>query len=123
MTTKMKTVLGVGSVGRWLLCWRHRGLVGSGRALADDPVMHHVKYTVTAQNPIYAAIYYLDHEPPYSLTTATTPTVHTARRRRHRAGQTLELRAEPSRNPRCTRWSWRAPAPNPARRGFTVIWR
>jgi len=31
---------------------------------ADDPVMHHVKYTVTAANPIYADIYYLDQEPP-----------------------------------------------------------
>ncbi|MCV7100215.1 hypothetical protein [Mycobacterium palustre] len=39
--------------------------------------MHHVKYTVTAQNPIYTDIYYLDHEParfsdyshdPYSFT-------------------------------------------------------
>jgi hypothetical protein len=25
--------------------------------------LHHVKYTVTAQQPIYAQIYYLDHEP------------------------------------------------------------
>ena len=25
--------------------------------------MHHVKYTVTAQNPIYTSIYYLDHQP------------------------------------------------------------
>ena len=38
-------------------------LVGTGRAHADDPVMHHVKYTVSAQNPIYADIYYLDQEP------------------------------------------------------------
>jgi hypothetical protein len=30
---------------------------------ADDPVMHHVRYTVTAANPIYADIYYLDQEP------------------------------------------------------------
>lgn len=51
-------------------------LVGAGHALAD-PVMHHVKYTVTAQNPIYTDIFYLDHEPakfadyshnPYSFT-------------------------------------------------------
>jgi hypothetical protein len=38
-------------------------LVSTGSAHADDPVMHHVKYTVTAQNPIYANIYYLDQEP------------------------------------------------------------
>lgn len=25
--------------------------------------MHHVKYTLTAKNPIYAQIYYLDQEP------------------------------------------------------------
>jgi hypothetical protein len=31
---------------------------------ADDAAPpHHVKYTLTAQNPIYAEIYYLDHEP------------------------------------------------------------
>lgn len=39
-------------------------LVGTGRAHADDPVMHHVKYTVTAKDPIYADIYYIDKEPP-----------------------------------------------------------
>jgi hypothetical protein len=38
-------------------------LVGAGRAHADDPVMHHVKYTLTVQNPIYANIYYIDQEP------------------------------------------------------------
>ncbi len=30
----------------------------------DEPVLHHVKYTLTADNPIYANIYYLDQEPP-----------------------------------------------------------
>jgi hypothetical protein len=38
-------------------------LVGTGRAHADDPVMHHVKYTITAKKPIYADIYYIDQEP------------------------------------------------------------
>jgi hypothetical protein len=33
-------------------------------AHADDPPLHHVKYTVSAANPIYADIYYLDQEPP-----------------------------------------------------------
>ncbi|OBA71376.1 hypothetical protein A5641_01320 [Mycobacterium sp. 1554424.7] len=42
-----------------------------------EPVMHHVKYAVTAENPIYTDIYYLDHQParfsdyshdPYSFT-------------------------------------------------------
>lgn len=51
-------------------------VVSAARAHAD-PVMHHVKYTVTAQNPIYTDIYYLDHQPerfsdyshnPYSFT-------------------------------------------------------
>jgi len=78
MTTKMKTVLGVGSIVSLASLLAASGvLVGSGRAHADDPVMHHVKYTVSAQNPIYTAIYYLDHEPavfadyshnPYSFT-------------------------------------------------------
>ncbi|OBH10241.1 hypothetical protein A9X04_20460 [Mycobacterium sp. E3247] len=51
--------------------------MSAGHARADDPVMHHVKYTVTAKNPIYTDIYYLDHQPekfsdyshnPYSFT-------------------------------------------------------
>jgi hypothetical protein len=40
--------------------------VSAGRAHAEpaaDPVMHHVKYAVTAENPIYTDIYYLDHQP------------------------------------------------------------
>jgi hypothetical protein len=31
---------------------------------ANDPVMHHVRYTVSAASPIYADIYYLDQQPP-----------------------------------------------------------
>ncbi len=51
-------------------------VVSTGRAHAD-PVVHHVKYTVTAQHPIYTDIYYLDQQPakfsdyshnPYSFT-------------------------------------------------------
>ena len=30
---------------------------------ADDPVMHPVTYVITAANPIYADIYYLDQQP------------------------------------------------------------
>jgi hypothetical protein len=49
--------------------------IGSGLVLAamgftatlahadDDLPLHHVKYTMTAQKPIYAEIYYLDQEP------------------------------------------------------------
>ncbi|MDT5008901.1 MAG: hypothetical protein QOH57_518 [Mycobacterium sp.] len=33
-------------------------------AQADEGLpLHHVKYTMTARKPIYAQIYYLDHEP------------------------------------------------------------
>jgi hypothetical protein len=38
-------------------------LASTGAAHADTPVMHHVKYAVTAENPIYTSIYYLDHQP------------------------------------------------------------
>ncbi|ORW86199.1 hypothetical protein [Mycobacterium sherrisii] len=50
--------------------------IGTGQAHAD-PVIHHVKYAVTAEKPIYTDIYYLDHQPekfadyshnPYSFT-------------------------------------------------------
>jgi len=37
-------------------------LVAAAPARADD-VMHSVRYTVTADNPIYADIHYLDQEP------------------------------------------------------------
>lgn len=32
-------------------------------AAAQDPVLHHVRYTVTADAPFYAKIYYRDAEP------------------------------------------------------------
>ena len=31
---------------------------------ADDPVMHNVRYVITAASPIWADIYYLDQQPP-----------------------------------------------------------
>jgi len=39
------------------------GLVVSAPRAHADPIMHHVKYAVTAENPIYTDIYYLDHQP------------------------------------------------------------
>ena len=75
--TTTKTVMGVGSIVSLAALMAAAGvLAGSGRAHAD-PVMHHVRYTVSAQNPIYTSIYYLDHQPdkfsdyshnPYSFT-------------------------------------------------------
>jgi hypothetical protein len=61
---KAKTVMGVGSIVSLASLLAAAGvLVGSGRAHADEPVMHHVKYTVSAQSPIYTDIYYLDQQP------------------------------------------------------------
>jgi hypothetical protein len=38
--------------------------LAAGPARADEGLpLHHVKYTLTAENPIWAQIYYLDHEP------------------------------------------------------------
>ncbi|OBB69923.1 hypothetical protein [Mycobacterium sp. 852014-50255_SCH5639931] len=69
--------LGVGAVTlSAVLAGATGSLASAGHAVAD-PVMHHVTYTVTAQNPIYTDIYYLDHQPekfsdyshnPYSFT-------------------------------------------------------
>jgi hypothetical protein len=59
MTTAYR-LLGAGSA---MLVAMTGLLVSIGRAHADDPVMHHVKYTVSAKNPIYANIYYIDQEP------------------------------------------------------------
>ena len=33
-------------------------------ARADEPVLHHVTYIVTSQQPFYAEIYYRDTDPP-----------------------------------------------------------
>src|SRR6185437_8889809 len=77
LMTTTKTVMGVGSIVSLAALLAGAGvLAGSGRAHAD-PVMHHVRYAVSAQNPIYTSIYYLDHQPdkfsdyshnPYSFT-------------------------------------------------------
>ena len=60
MTTS-KAILGVGSA--MLLA---TAAITAAPSHADDDVvvpLHHVKYTLTAENPIWAEIYYLDHEP------------------------------------------------------------
>jgi hypothetical protein len=39
--------------------------VGTPTSRADDePVLHHVKYAVWAETPVYAEIYYRDTDPP-----------------------------------------------------------
>jgi hypothetical protein len=59
MTTR--TILGVGSA----TVLAAAACVVAAPSHADDvvPLLHHVRYTLTAQNPIYAEVYYLDHEP------------------------------------------------------------
>ena len=59
----MNTVCRLLGAGAAMLVAMTGLLVSTGRAHADEPVMHHVKYTITAQNPIYADIYYLDQQP------------------------------------------------------------
>jgi hypothetical protein len=39
------------------------GSVAATPSRADNPVMHEVKYVITAASPIYADIYYLDQDP------------------------------------------------------------
>lgn len=39
------------------------GALVAAPARADDPVMHEVKYVITAASPIWADIYYLDQQP------------------------------------------------------------
>lgn len=40
------------------------GLTVAAPAAADDPVLHHVRYIVTADAPFWAEIYYRDTDPP-----------------------------------------------------------
>lgn len=39
------------------------GLGAAAPAAADDPVLHHVRYTVSSDAPFWAHIYYRDSEP------------------------------------------------------------
>lgn len=40
------------------------GLLGSTAVSSADPPLHHVRYTVTADNAFWAKIYYRDTDPP-----------------------------------------------------------
>jgi hypothetical protein len=78
MTTIGKATLGVALA---VLSAAGYGTVASAPVRADDPVMHEVKYVITAASPIWADIYYLDQDPgkfsnyshdPYQY----TPNIH-----------------------------------------------
>src|ERR1700742_504128 len=58
MTTVGKAALGVA-----LATLSAAGGIAAPPVHADDPVMHQVRYVITAQNPIWADIYYLDQQP------------------------------------------------------------
>jgi hypothetical protein len=77
MSTSVKKLLGIGSALTVADLLVGAGLAVSTPLAHADPIMHHVKYAVTAENPIYTDIYYLDHQPakfadyshnPYSFT-------------------------------------------------------
>ena len=60
MTTIGKAALGVALAA---LSAAGYGTVAAAPVRADDPVMHQVRYVITAANPIWADIYYLDQQP------------------------------------------------------------
>jgi hypothetical protein len=60
MTTIGKAALGVALAA---LSAAGYGTVAAAPSRADDPVMHQVRYVITAANPIWADIYYLDQQP------------------------------------------------------------
>ena len=60
MTTIGKATLGVALAA---LSAAGYGTVAAAPVRADDPVMHQVRYVMTAANPIWADIYYLDQDP------------------------------------------------------------
>ena len=57
------TSIGKGAAALALLSALSCGTLAATVARADDPVMHEVKYVITAATPIYADIYYLDQDP------------------------------------------------------------
>lgn len=55
------------TIGKVALCAALAAVTAAGTAApsrADDPPMHQVRYVITAANPIWADIYYLDQQPP-----------------------------------------------------------
>ena len=60
MTTVGKAALGVALAA---LSAAGYGTVAAAPVRADDPVMHQVRYVITAASPIWADIYYLDQQP------------------------------------------------------------
>jgi len=60
MTTIGKATLGIALAA---LSAAGYGTVAAAPVRADDPVMHQVRYVITAANPIWADIYYLDQQP------------------------------------------------------------
>ena len=60
MTTVGKATLGVALAAMSAAGY---GTVAAAPVRADDPVMHQVRYVITAANPIWADIYYLDQQP------------------------------------------------------------
>ena len=61
MTTIGKAALGVALAA---LSAAGYGTGAVAPARADDPVMHQVRYVITAASPVWADIYYLDQQPP-----------------------------------------------------------
>ena len=60
MTTIGKAALGVALAA---LSAAGYGTGAAAPVRADDPVMHQVRYVITAASPIWADIYYLDQQP------------------------------------------------------------
>ena len=57
------TTIGSGTMALALLSAVGCGTLVATPARADDPVMHQVRYVITAASPIWADIYYLDQQP------------------------------------------------------------
>jgi hypothetical protein len=60
MTTVGKAALGVALAAFSAAGY---GTIAAAPVRADDPVMHQVRYVITAASPIWADIYYLDQQP------------------------------------------------------------
>src|SRR5262245_35620490 len=63
LPTRMRRALP--AFGSAILLATAAATVGPSTSRADDdPVLHHVKYSVWAETPVYAEIYYRDTDPP-----------------------------------------------------------
>lgn len=118
MTAIRKGLFGLG-LAMWLVA-ANVGLTTATSRADENPVLHHVKYTLTVDHPIYADIYYLDQEPPIFSDYSHNPYQFVPNVKVDLAPNAPGPTSSTWPSPINGRFSPPVPGPNPARRCFTA---